>query len=93
MFISKAEKSNLYKLIADLQLRLCTLERAAISQPKSAENIEHIKHERKKAYSREYYYRKRAEKLAAEKKNAQQGFIDVKDGVPVTPPFVENGAA
>lgn len=53
---------------------------------KRTDNIEHIKHERKKASMREYYHRKRAEKLAAEKKSAQQGLIDVKDGVPVTPP-------
>lgn len=61
--------------------------------PKSTNDISHIKHEMKKAYGREYYHRKRAERLAAEKKNAQQGLIDVKDGVPVTPPSVINGAA
>jgi hypothetical protein len=39
---------------------------------------------------REYYHRKRAERLVAEKKNAQQGVIDVKNGVPVTPKSLLN---
>ena len=91
MFISKAEKHNLYKLIADLQLRVNNLETAALAQPKSPDDIDHIKHERRKASMREYYHRKRAERLVAEKKSAQQGFIDVKNGVPVIPP--SHGAA
>jgi hypothetical protein len=69
-----------------------TLRLNKISAYKVTENndIEHIKHERKKAYGREYYHRKRAERLTAEKKNAQQGVIDVKNGVPVTPASLLN---
>lgn len=91
MFISKAEKHNLYKLIADLQLRVNSLETVALEKPKSTDDIELIRHERKKASMREYYHRKRAERLSAEKKIAQQGLIDVKNGVPVIPPY--EGAA
>ena len=61
---------------------------ATKANPKN--DIELIKHERKKASMREYYHRKRAERLVAEKKNAQQGVIDVKNGVPVTPKSLLN---
>ena len=54
-------------------------------------DIEHIKHERKKAYGREYYHRKKADRLTEEKKSAQQGIIDVKNGVPVTPISISKG--
>jgi hypothetical protein len=68
MFISKAEKHNLYKLIADLQLRVNSLETVALAQPKSSVDIEHIKNERKKASMREYYHRRKAERLEKEAK-------------------------
>jgi chromosome segregation ATPase len=73
---------------ANLTLRL-----NKISAHKVTENndIEHIKHERKKAYGREYYHRKKADRLTEEKKSAQQGIIDVKNGVPVTPISVSKG--
>ena len=70
-----------------------TLRLNKISANKVTENndIDHIKHERKKSYGREYYHRKKADRLVEEKKIAQQGLIDVKNGVPVIPP--SNGAA
>jgi hypothetical protein len=96
MFISKAEKSNLYKLIAELQMQLrddrlnyadqlsndianmkADIRRLQVSKivevvngekTKRTENIEHIKHERKKAYMREHYHRRKAERLENEAK-------------------------
>jgi hypothetical protein len=62
---------------------------ATKTDPKN--DIEHIKHERKKAYGREYYHRKKADRLTEEKKSAQQGIIDVKNGVPVTPISISKG--
>ena len=67
MFISKAEKSNLYKLIADLQLRVNSLETSLLKQPKKHSGDEAYT-AYKKEYAQKYYWRKKAEKLAAENK-------------------------
>jgi hypothetical protein len=65
MFISKAEKHNLYKLIADLQLRVNALETAALAQPKSTVPMGDEAYALyKKEYSKQYYWRKKAERLA-----------------------------
>jgi hypothetical protein len=67
MFISKAEKHNLYKLIADLQLRVNSLETELLKKEKGSSGDEaHTTY--KKEYAQKYYWRKKAERLAAENK-------------------------
>jgi len=67
MFISKAEKHNLYKLIADLQLRVNSLETDLLKQPKKPSGGDaHTSY--KKEYAKKYYWRKKAERLAAANK-------------------------
>ena len=70
MFISKAEKHNLYKLIADLQLRVNKVETELMEKPKqdvSKRDEEYAAY--KKAYAQKYYWRKKAENLANKAKN------------------------
>jgi hypothetical protein len=67
MFISKAEKSNLYKLIADLQLRVSSLETDLLKQPKKSSKDD-VYAAYQKEYAKKYYWRKKAERLAAESK-------------------------
>jgi hypothetical protein len=68
MFISKAEKSNLYKLIADLQLRVKVLELAKAEVKASSKKPARAKDESydayKKQYNQTYYWRKKSERLA-----------------------------
>lgn len=67
MFISKAEKHNLYKLIADLQLRVNSLETNQLQQPKKSYKDDAYAAYQKE-YAKRYYWRKKAERLAAESK-------------------------
>jgi hypothetical protein len=67
MFISKAEKHNLYKLIADLQLRVNSLETNQLKQPKKSSRDDAYAAYQKE-YAKRYYWRKKAERLAAESK-------------------------
>jgi hypothetical protein len=65
MFISKAEKSNLYKLIADLEIRLARAETELKAKPKQPSLIgDEAFAAYKKEYAQKYYWRKKAERLA-----------------------------
>ena len=65
MFISKAEKHSLYKLIADLQLRVNSLETDLMAKPKRTVPMGDDAYALyKKEYSQKYYWRKKAERLA-----------------------------
>ena len=63
MFISKAEKSNLYKLIADLHLRVVSLENIISKTPVDIEKAFSSDAYRKE-YAKKYYWKKKAERLA-----------------------------
>lgn len=66
MFISSKEKSNLYKLIADLQLRIVKLEKNVNSPALSTA----IKNETyRKEYAKKYYWQKKAKSLAEKQEN------------------------
>jgi hypothetical protein len=65
MFISKAEKSYMYKLIADLQLRLSTIEADLMAKSKRPASMDDEAYAiYKREYAQKYYWRKKAERLA-----------------------------
>jgi regulator of replication initiation timing len=73
MFISKAEKHNLYQLIAGLELRVKSIETGLMDKlkrpiPKVLDENEEQRLERQRLYNRQYYLRKKVQKLMEENK-------------------------
>lgn len=66
MFISKAEKLKIYQMIAELKLQIRDLEKKLEEKPSEKKTLSPTDAYRRE-YARKYYWKKKAERLAAAK--------------------------